>query len=266
MKYIMLILLLVGIMGCNGEGKDVTRNKIKETKEQQQSVMSQYPPMLAKVFEAHGGMATWKRKKSMVFQLGEEVHTLNLSSRMDRVDGPGYSMGFNGSKVWLLNEGNTYKGDPVFYHNLMTYFYSMPFILGDNGIVYEKTEDLVFKGVSYPGFRIGFHAGVGITPKDEYYIHYDPKTFKMAWLGYTVSYRSGERSDNVKWIGYHNWMDVDGVLMPRELTWYEYEGRTIKEPKTPLVFKNVVLSEEAKPVLFFEKPERAVYVSGKKRQ
>ena len=120
---------------------------------------------------------------------GKETHTTNLYSRKDRIDASNFSMGFDGEQVWLLDENGNYKGDPVFYHNLIFYFYAMPFILADNGIVYGETEDLVFQGKRYPGIRISYEVGVGTSYKDEYFIHYDPETYQMTWLGYTVTYR-----------------------------------------------------------------------------
>jgi hypothetical protein len=226
-------------------------------------VPEQYPEPLLKVFEAHGGLANWKKQRTLVFRQGEEQHTIDLQTRMDRVDGPAYSLGFDGDRVWLLDDKNTFKGDPVFYHNLKSYFFNMPFVLGDKGIVYGETEDLEYEGVEYPGVAISFKSGIGTSYKDEYFLHYHPETHKMAWLGYTVSYGSGERSNSVNWIGYHDWMSVAGLTVPKTLTWYNSEGRTIKAPKTPVLFEGITLSGQGKPLSFFSKPEKGIFVEGK---
>ena len=135
--------------------------------------------------------------------------------------------------------------------------------MGDKGIVYDETEDLVFEGVNYPGIAVSFNSGIGTSYKDEYFLHYDPNTFIMAWLGYTVSYRSGERSDKISWIGYHDWTEVNRLAVPKALTWYSSEGRTIKEPRKPMIFEGIEFSEQAKPISFFGKPENGVFVEGK---
>ena len=70
-----------------------------------------------------------------------------------------YSIGFDGKDVWKLDPKDTYKGDAVFYHNLFFYFYAMPFIVADNGIIYSETPNLEFDGVSYPGVRISYNPG-----------------------------------------------------------------------------------------------------------
>ena len=51
------------------------------------------------------------------------------------------------------------KGIPKFYYNLMFYFYAMPFILADDGIVYEDVKPLDIEGKSYPGIKISYESG-----------------------------------------------------------------------------------------------------------
>jgi hypothetical protein len=224
----------------------------------------EYPEVVSKVFDAHGGLATWKSFKTLSFTMPKEAdsetHTIALKSRKETINASDFSTGFDGSKIWLLDENDSYKGDAVFYHNLMFYFYAMPFVLGDDGINYEETRSLEFEGKTYPGIRISYNAGVGNSPKDEYFLHYDPETFQMQWLGYTVTYRSGEKSANVKWIRYNNWMDVNGLQLPKSITWYTSEEKKITEPKNTVMFEKVVLSTKEKPAGFYDKPEKAVFI------
>ncbi len=216
---------------------------------------------IRKVFETHGGLEAWKSKRTLSFTIPKsnapETHTIDLYSRNEKIKTPEFAMGFDGKDFWLVDENDNYKGDPIFYHNLMFYFYSMPFVLADNGIMYADAEPLEFEGTSYPGIRISYKAGVGLSSKDEYYMHYNPKTFQMEWLGYTVTYRSGEKSDNIKWIRYNDWMTVDELMLPKSLTWYDYEGRIIQAPRKPLHFENVTLSASSQSADFFNTPEGA---------
>lgn len=177
---------------------------------------------------------------------------------------PEISMGSNGKDIWLLDKKEAYEGDAIFYHNLMFYFYTMPFVLSDDGINFAEAEALEFEGASYQGIRISYNDGVGLSAKDEYLVHYNSEIFQMEWLGYTVTYSSGEKSDNVRWIRYNDWMDVDGLKLTKSLTWHDYEGRTIKEARDPLFFENVALSETSLPANFFTTPESAKVVSSKK--
>lgn len=229
---------------------------------------SHYPDAIKQVFEAHGGLKLWKQQRTLSFVIpnpdNPETHTVDLWSRRDRVDSEGVSMGFDGTEIWLLDPESTYKGDAAFYHNLMFYFYAMPFVLADDGIVYGETDALRFEGKEYPGVRIAYESGVGVSSKDEYYIHFDPDTHQMTWLGYTVTYRTGEISDNVKWIRYDNWQTVNRLVLPKSITWYNYEGSTILDPKSTVVFTDVALSATPKPKEFYTKPEGAIAVEAKK--
>lgn len=222
-----------------------------------------YPEVLEKVFDAHGGLDIWKKQRTLQYDIPKpnntETHTTDLWSRKDKVVSEQFTMGFDGQQPWLLDPNTNYQGNVEFYHNLMFYFYAMPFVLADDGIVYGKTDDLVFEGINYPGVRISYNMGVGTSPKDEYFIHFDAKTHQMAWLGYTVTYRSGEKSDNVKWIRYNDWAPVNGLILPKSITWYNYEGREIKDARNTLNFENISINEVSLPNSFYVKPEGAVY-------
>ncbi len=263
MKSIVVSFFLIAIISCKEVSKEVkTEAEIPEMASKIDN--SEYPETLIKVFDAHGGLTNWKNKRTLSYVIQKPVseqHTIDLRNRNEKIEMPEISMGSVGNDIWLLDEKNAYKGDAVFYHNLMFYFYAMPFVLSDNGINYDEAESLEFEGTSYPGIRISYNDGIGLSSKDEYFIHYNPKTFQMEWLGYTVTFRSGEKSDNVKWIRYNDWMDVSGVKLPKALTWYDYEGRTIKNARDPLYFKGVTLTETAKPDSFFARPQEAKIVN-----
>lgn len=259
-----MILAFALIVGC----KETPKSKVQDFDKATETIVDKtdnYPKDLNKVFDAHGGLEKWRNKSTLAFTIpkesGAETHTVDLYSRKEKIETSEFAMGYDGMDFWLADEKGSYKGDPVFYHNLMFYFYAMPFVLADDGINYGETEDLMFEGKSYPGIRISYDQGIGVSHKDEYFLHYDPESFQMAWLGYTVTYRSGEKSENIKWIRYNDWMKTEGLKLPNSMTWHAYEGRTIKEPKNPTTFENVVLSDTSKPDTFYSKPDNANVVT-----
>lgn len=261
MKYFIVFLFALVSVSCKQQPKAETPTMEETAKEEM--VVKNYPEALVKVFIAHGGLDTWKKQRTLQYDMpnpeNTETHTIDLWSRKDKVASNLFTMGFDGKQPWLLDPTENYKGNVEFYHNLMFYFYAMPFVLADDGIVYSETDDLVFEGANYPGIRISYNTGVGTSPKDEYYIHYDAETYQMAWLGYTVTYRSGEKSDNVKWIRYDDWAAVNGMVLPKSMTWYNYEGHKIQDARSTASFENISVSEQAKPRGFYDKPEDAVY-------
>nr|WP_299383831.1 DUF6503 family protein [Allomuricauda sp.] len=266
MKKTILLSLVILIAACKNSTEE--KNEPTPTQKEENEIKTNYPQLLENVFEVHGGIKSWKEKRTLTFELPEkdakELHAVDLWSRKDRVDSEVFSMGSDGKDVWLLDPSDSYQGDAAFYHNLMFYFYAMPFVLSDDGIVYRETADLEYGGKSYPGIRIGYQSGVGTSPKDEYFMHMDPDTGKMAWLGYTVTYRTGEVSDNVKWIRYDDWQSVDDLILPKSITWYNYEGPKILDARSKVAFENVHISKKAKPTEFYSKPENARLVEPKK--
>ncbi|WP_430905473.1 DUF6503 family protein [Maribacter sp. 2-571] len=240
------------------------RKEETKTVAETEVVKSRFPEALVNVLNGHGGLEAWNKKRTLQFELpndkGGEVHTIDLRTRKDKVTMRDVSMGFDGTDVWVLDEKNNFKGDAVFYHNLMFYFYAMPFVLADEGIQYDSAKPIIFEDYTYPGIRIAYNNGVGTSPKDEYFLHYDPKTFQMEWLGYTVTYGTGEKSDTVKWIRYEDWMEVSGLRLPKKLTWYSNTGQTMETAKSSRIFENVRLDTTEKPDTFYALPKGGTVV------
>lgn len=216
-----------------------------------------FPESLHKVLQAHGGLEQWHKMQSLYFEIVKdqqnEKHTVQLWDRRDRVEGADFVMGFDGQEVWLEAD-TTYKGNPEFYHNLMFYFYAMPFVLADPGINYHSVEPVTIEGLEYPGIAISYDDGIGASSKDQYIIYYHPSTFQMEWLGYTVTYFSGERSDAFNWIKYSKWATFNGLKLPTTLTWYQHENGTPTEPRNNVLFVNTKVSEDASPDHRFDRP------------
>ena len=252
MKKLLLLLVILVAVSCKNESK----KKVKEVKVTT-STKEHFPGELAKVFEKHGGIHTWRKAQILSFNKGEEVHTVDLQTRKTVINTPKYSLGFDGKEVWLdeEKEGN-YKGNPTFYYNLYFYFYAMPFVLADDGIVYEKADSLVFEGNKYPGYKISYKANIGTSPDDNYIVYYNPKTYQMEWLAYTVTFRSKKPSENFKIIRYNKWENVNGLILPKEITWYKKDENGVPiEPARPATEFTLPLVSEGKFAdSFYAKP------------
>lgn len=222
-----------------------------------------YPDDLDKVFDNHGSLSKWKSMKELTFEIvkedGNEKIMTDLNSRQERIENSSATSGFDGKNYWLMAD-STYKGNVKFYTNLMFYFYAMPFVLADDGIHYTKVEDLAFEDMNYPGYRISYDDGVGLSPKDEYFIHYHPETYEMAWLGYTVTFRSGEKSEKISWIRYNDWKNFDGFKLPASLNWYKTENNLPTELRNTREFAGIKVAAEASPMGTFKMPEGAKVV------
>ena len=252
MKKILLLFVILFAVSCKNETKkDLKKEVAIEVKKEN------FPTALGKVFEAHGGINLWRKAQTMSFNKGEEVHTVDLHARKTSIQTPTYSLGFDGKEVWLAAvKKDAYKGNPEFYYNLYFYFYAMPFVLADDGIIYEKIADLVFEGTTYPGYKISYKANIGTSPDDNYRVYYNPKTYQMEWLAYTVTFTSKEANNDYHLIKYNSWENTSGLLLPKEITWYKTtKSGTPTVPARPAtVFTLPLISEQKLSASFFEKP------------
>jgi len=261
MKKVALIVFVLSIvLSCKKEQKST------DYKEEALNVTTSiYPENVTKIFEAHGGIDVWNTFNSMYYEIEKETinekHTVALKSRKSIINAEHHMLGFDGKDVWLKELDTVkYKSNPRFYYNLMFYFYAMPFILADDGINYGEAESLSMDGKTYPGILISYEAGIGESPDDEYVLYYDPDTHKMAWLGYTVTYFSKEKSKEFHFIKYSDWQTVKGIQLPKTLQWYNYENNLPTTKRNDMQFVNVKLSKNTPDDQIFGVVEGAIIV------
>jgi len=249
---VLFISLVIGSFSCT-VNKAVNSNN------------SAYPPELNAVFNVHGGLDKWNSLKGMSYEIVKEPENekqiIDLADRRERITGSNFIMGYDGDDYWIEAD-TSYKGNPVFYKNLMFYFYAMPFVLADEGIIYSVAKPLELDGQSYPGIAISYKSDVGVSPEDEYFIHYDPRDYKMAWLGYTVTYFTKEQSKQIKWIKYDDWQSVNNVILPKSLAWYKLDenGMPVEE-RNRLVFDKLRITTDPFTDAVFSKTNNAKIVS-----
>lgn len=255
MKYIYYI-LVSSLIICSCKNKTKISSTIVEDLKKEDITTSIYPESVTKVFDAHGGIDNWNKMQMLSFAIekpnGDEVITTNLKTRSELIDTPIYTLGYDGNELWINEKnGNEYKGNARFYKGLMMYFYAMPFIVSDSGIIYEVAEPLLFEGETYPGISISFESGVGESPNDQYVIYYNAKTNQMEWLAYTVTFGQKTKSRDFHFIRYNNWQTVNGLVVPKRMDWYTYENNLPIEKRNTVIFKNIVLSrDEPDPTMF----------------
>lgn len=256
----MILLAAFTILSC-GE----TKKGEEETIETESIPQRDYPAGITAVFDAHGGIEQWNAMNNLCFTLekeeGNEIHTVDLKSRKARIETENYTLGFNGEKVWLTQDSTYFQPKRArFYHNLMFYFYAMPFVLGDDGITYTDVDPLTVAEVSYPGTKISFGVDVGDAPDDEYILYRDPKTNQMAWLAYTVTYGKNEKSDRFSFIKYATWQEVNGLQLPKTLEWYAVENGIPTTMRSTRTFTKPTATATELEAAIFEKPQNGKFV------
>lgn len=225
----------------------------------------QYPYELTQIFRQHGGIHTWNSMSTLQFSIprdnGDETITTDLKNRYSLINRPLHQLGFDGKNIWTFQKDTAaFKGNAIFSYNLMFYFFSMPFVLGDNGIMYDSADTLYYNNYKFPGIRISFGSDIGSSPKDEYILYYNEKNYQMEWLAYTATFFSGEKSNNFNIIKYEEWQIANDLLLPKTIQWHEYHEGKVGAPKNLVTFEKVNLSEKSKPIEFFKAPKEATLV------
>ncbi|WP_028872236.1 DUF6503 family protein [Psychroserpens burtonensis] len=258
----LVIVAFIVFTSCKDNKTPETVEFIDYSKENLDVTTSAYPENITNVMNAHGGIDPWRKMNTLKFTMsketGDEITTTDLHNRYSIIEMPKHTIGYDGEVVWLQNKDKTaYDGNPKFYYNLMFYFYAMPFILADDGIIYEDVDPLRFEGKAYPGIKISYEGGVGESPEDEYILYYNPTTGEMAWLGYTVTFFTSEKSKEWHFIKYSDWQTVNGLKLPKRLTWYNVENNLPTTKRNHLDFTNVVLTQSSKGASSFAMPANA---------
>jgi hypothetical protein len=228
----------------------------KAATETEAKVQTQHSESIEKVFDAHGGYNTWAEMQGLEFTLANgERHQIELKSRKVLVEGEKRTIGFDGTDVWVVPDSLT--NGARFYHNLYFYFYAMPFVLGDPGITYEDVDSRELFGMNLRGIKVSYGDGVGDSPKDNYILYYDNESKQMRALMYTVTFRSQEASEKFNLIKYDEWQEVEGILLPKKLQWYNYKNDSVGEMRNEVLFSEVMLSKTKPDEKIFLKPESA---------
>ena len=226
---------------------------------QSQKEENKYPwhsESITKVFEAHGGYDQWSSMNQLSYLKGEETTVTNLRNRKIRLEGEEMTIGFDGENVWVTPDSADAK-NARFYHNLFFYFYAMPFVVGDQGVFYEDLQPRELNGKTYSGIKISYGEGIGDSPEDFYIIWYDPETYKMEWLMYTVTYRSGTANENYSLLKYDQWQEFNRLLLPTTLQWHHFKSDTVGSIRREVIFDDIKISEEPPKEELFIMPEGA---------
>ena len=216
-------------------------------------VESEIPASFQAILDAHGGLDKWKAAKTLSFSMGEELYTIDMDSRMTRVEMPEKTFGFNGQEVWVTPDSGR-EGNEEFMYNLFFYFFGMPFVLADPGVQFEGLDPMVYDSISYNAIEVTFEEGIGNSPKDEYIILSDPETNQMKWLMYKATFGAQQAGERFNLVRYAKWERVNGVLLPQVIEWTAYEGESTTGVQDVVQFEKVTLSDKKMEPGFWEKP------------
>ncbi len=219
---------------------------------------------LQALFEAHGGLAHWQSFQTLSFTIESHSparttvaqHVVDLHTRHERIKGPGYQLGFDGSDYWEIRSDTSLKKmDAKFLVNLQFYFFAMPFVLADPGVKAESTGSKQLNGKTYDVYQITFEQGTGVASDDQYIVYVDQQTGRLEILLYSVTYYNKDNAEKFNALHYTDWQKVNGLLLPVKASrhfWDQKRG-ALGDKRGEKIYRDVELATAAPPVEIFQK-------------
>ncbi|MEO1053392.1 MAG: hypothetical protein AAFX87_22350 [Bacteroidota bacterium] len=245
----LVVLIMASCAGGSGQQEESTQTESEATTVAEEK-KPEYPELLQKVFEAHGGLETWQAQGTLEYDLykneeltGGEHQLIDLTNRKVLLSAEAYKIGFDGEEVWVSPNKAAFGSSPRFYHNLFFYFFAIPFVFGDEGINYEVIGETTVAGKTYNAIKVSFNAGVGDAPDDYYIGHFNVDTNQLELLLYTVTYRSREKTENYNALVYE-WQEANGLIIPKSITGYKYSEGELGDQRYKGIFENVTFKTE----------------------
>ena len=254
-----LSLCFLLISGCQSGAETPTADAAPVESTPVESAMD----VLDKALAAHGGLDTWRSMGTLEYNIvkgdREEHHLIDLKTRSILHAGASYAFGSNGSEVWVSPTLEAYPGNARFANGLDFYFFGIPFVLADPGANREYLGQTTVNGASYETVKISFDAGTGASPDDYYIAHFDPESYQLSALLYTVTFRSQTPNEQYYARTYDAWEEVEGLLLPTQMTSYAWdsETRTTGEMYGSATFSDIKLSTESPDPAIFDVPQNA---------
>jgi hypothetical protein len=221
-----------------------------------------YPVIFEKVLEAHGGEEVWDKMNTLTFTRGSgdnaEKHTIDLKSRKSLIEVEGkYKLGSDGAKVWVTPHRDSFPGkSPRFTHNLHFYFFAIPFVFTDPGVVLSDGGKVIVDSMEYQIVNARFKENIGDAPEDQYNMYVNPKTNIIDFITYSVTFFDESRATSYNALKYE-WEKVYGLLVPQQYIGYKWEDDTFGDQRYESQFKNTSYKMTAPSKDIFAVPEGA---------
>lgn len=269
-NYLIVVLVLALMAACTSKSAQPETNSDVVAEKSSAATpkidMSAYPELFQKALNAHGGLEAWKSFAGLTYTInstlgGEkaEKHIVNLWNRQVRIESNDYTIGMDGKEVWITPSKEAFGPiPPRFYHNLLFYFFAIPPVLADPGAIYEDLGERIIEDKTYRALKVTYEQGVGDASNDFYIAHFNPETFQLELLLYTVTYFEGAKTEKYNVLLYDEWQTVDGLVVPAYMEGHFFEDGKIGDLRYKVDFTNVTFSNEQPEPSQFNMPEEAV--------
>ncbi len=228
---------------------------------------------LERAVEAHGGIAKWKSFASVEFDqtwssakgVKKDHQLFDLRSRDGLIMSEAYTLGAIGGEVWIKPALDALGGTPPrFYMWTPFYFFGMPFVFADPGVVQESLGKKMFQGQECDAVKVTFKKGTGDSADDFYVAYVDQQSSQLRLVSYVVTYAALRKNKPMDQLEPHalvfeEWQDANGLRVPKRGKFYNWKNENIEgEPLGVMEFSNVAFSEKSPESAKFAKPADAL--------
>ncbi len=223
--------------------------------------------------EAHGGLAKWESFASVEFDqtwtskkgVKKDHQLFDLRSRDGLITSDAYTLGATNGEVWIKPGLDALGGTPPrFYMWTPFYFFGMPFVFADPGVVQESLGKKSFQGQDYDATKVTFKQGTGDSSDDYYVTYADPQSGQLKLVSYVVTFAALRKDKPMDQLQPHalvfeEWQDAGGLRVPKRGSFYNWKNENVEgEPLGVIEFSNVRFSDTAPDHAKFQKPADAV--------
>ncbi|XOV94872.1 MAG: DUF6503 family protein [Bacteroidota bacterium] len=261
---VLIIPIALVLSGCqsNNDANDRGQTNVINDERSDDPSVQKGQELLNRCVKAHGGMAQWQKFDGLEYVMinhGDTIHQLTqLKDRRAHLQSKDFEIGYDGEFAWALPDTSKVPGNsPAFYYNLDFYFIAIPFVIKDPGVFVTYAGKNTLGGKEYETLKVGFGSGVGLTPKDTYYMYLDPETYIFKVLAYSITYFGEDSPVNTAKV-YSDWVKVQGLLMPIRMENFEWNEGVLGESKHHLrIFKDIHFLEKITDETQFNVPTGA---------
>lgn len=196
--------------------------------------------IVLRAIEAAGGLETWYAAPTSAY--GFEYSNVQSNTRFksflvadnasrhiyhdlvalgtpDEVQSVEARFAWDGTQAWMW-PAEVDGPNARFWSSTGYYFTSIPFVLADPGIRYEKLPDAELDGTVFDMAQVTYEDGVG-DASDTYTLYVDKQTDRLRAIRYTVTY-GGRPARGETLLYYDDWTTVDGLSVATHMTGYDF--------------------------------------------
>lgn len=261
-----VLLALIVLPACTADAPE--SDQADTTSTESTAEVPDAPSALHDAWEAHGGLDTWQAQRQLQYTLSRttgdtttrDEQLIDLHTRKVRITNGDFVLGFDGESAWVEPslEAFPYDYSPRFYTSTYFYFFAMPFVLADDGVVASDDGTATIDGTEYRVTEIRYEDSVGDSPDDVYVVYTNADTGELGLVRFSVTYGDRDPSEPNTALVYTDFATDSGITLPVEGRYHAWNNGDLGDPLGPeFALSDVQFSTDAPDADLFAIPDEA---------